>query len=149
MNVKVGGETEIDTDELEEAVFGQMKTVDQAAADLIGDDESESSQAEDPVEKDLILVYKPKCLECTHLFPEGKKPYNNCHFSAGNEDCPARTLKIVVMVPAERVSDLMVEATLSNDVVRLAELSARLNKKDPAEIERVMKLFREKVAAVQ
>ncbi len=139
------GEVELDTDELENAVAAELNNIDEAADQILEEDQ----QAEEPEgKKDVILLFKPKCLECTHLFPEGgKKPYNGCHYSAGNDECPAKSLKLVVAVPAERVSDMMLDAMLSNDVVRLSELSAKLNRKDPAEIERVMKRFREKVAA--
>jgi len=139
------GEVEIDTDELEQAVATELEGVDTAANEILEDQQ----RGEEPEgKKDVILLYKPKCLECTHLFPEGgKKVYNGCHFKAGNDECPAKGLKIVIAVPAERVSDLMLDAMLSNDVVRLSELTAKLNRKDPAEIERVMKRFREKVAA--
>lgn len=139
------GEVEIDTDDLEQAVATELEGVDTAAQEILEDQQRDEKPEG---KKDVILLYKPKCLECTHLFPEGgKKVYNGCHFKAGNDECPAKGLKIVIAVPAERVSDLMLEAMLSNDVVRLSELTAKLNRKDPAEIERVMKRFREKVAA--
>lgn len=139
-------QVELDTDDLEDAVSEQLGAVESAANAILEEETPQVDEAEG--KKDVILLFKEKCLTCTHLFPEGgKKVFNSCHYSSGNEDCPARALKLVVMVPAERVSDLMVEAMLSNDVVRLAELSARLNRKDPAEIDRVMRLVRTKIAA--
>lgn len=152
MNMQRGVE-ELDLDDLEAAVNAQLGQVESAAQEILVAQEdhvdAEAESAQD-TQRDVVLLYKPKCLECLHLFPEGgKKVYSGCHFAAGNEDCPAKSLKLVVMVPADRVSDLLVEATLNNDVIRLSELSARLNKKDEAEIERVMSLFREKIAALQ
>lgn len=146
MGLPKNGEVELDTDDLENAVEAELQGIDQAASKIL--DEQPQQDEEPDGKKDVILLFKPKCLECTHLFPEGgKKPYNGCHYKSGNDECPAKSLKLVVAVPAERVSDLMLEAMISNDVVRLSELTARLNRKDPAEIERVMKRFREKVAA--
>lgn len=135
---------EIDADELEAAVAETLRTVDSESKEILEEDDSESEATS---ERDVVLLYKPKCLECKHLFPEGgKKVYSGCHFSKGNDDCPAKELKLVVMIPAERVSDMMFEATMSNDVVRLSELSAKLSRKDPAEVERVMFLLRQKLA---
>ena len=153
-NGKQNGEVELDTDDMEDAVAAELGSIDEAAAAILEEDAEDLVDEEDEdipeSKKDVVLLYKPKCLTCTHLFPEGgKKPYNGCHYKAGNEDCPARTLKLVVAVPAERVSDLLLEATLGNDVVRLSEILGRLNRKDQSETERVMKRFREKLAAVE
>lgn len=147
-NGKQNGEVELDTDDMEDAVASELNSIDEEANAIL--DEAAEDEEEEVIDskKDVVLLYKPKCLECTHLFPEGgKKPYNGCHYKAGNEDCPARTLKLVVAVPAERVSDLLLEATLGNDVVRMSELLGRLNRKDQSETDRVMKRFREKLAA--
>lgn len=143
--------TEIDTDDLEDAVAEQLGRVDDAANKILVESVDETPQESTEIsdeEKDVLLLYKPKCVNCTHLIPEAAtKVYNSCHYSKGNADCPAANTKIVVMIPAEKVSDLLLQATLSNDVIRMSELTARLNKSDPAEVERTLLLYRKKLAA--
>lgn len=91
-----------------------------------------------------LYVHSKKCLNCIHLAPTiGKKVYSDCHFSKGNENCPAAEVKIVVMLPYEVIANRMLKAHLAGDAATLASLSARLNRQDPEEIQKVLKKYRE------
>ena len=98
-------------------------------------------------ETTTLHIHHRKCLQCIHLVGQlGKKLYSSCHFSAGNENCPAAEIKISVRLPYERIAEKLFKAHMENDAATLSALMARLNRQDPYEIKRVLSLYAEKVA---
>ncbi len=94
-----------------------------------------------------LYVHSRKCLNCVHLAPTvGKKVYSDCHFSKGNDNCPASEVRIVIMLPYEVIATRLYKATVSGDAATLSSLSARLNRQDPDEIQKVLKRYRQMLA---
>lgn len=91
------------------------------------------------VVKGNFYVYAKKCLNCVHLCPTiGKKSYSDCHYTHGNDSCPAQEIKVVVMLPYETISNRLFEAHIKGDAATLASLMARLNRQDQDEVDKVL-----------
>lgn len=74
-----------------------------------------------------VEIFQEKCLTCSHLVAFAQKSYSKCHFSKGNTQCPAQSLRISVRVPVEQIGRQFKSAKLSNDNARLARLYAKLS----------------------
>lgn len=48
------------------------------------------------VELEYLAIYSEKCLKCSHFVEGAKHTYTKCHFSHGNDFCPAKEVKILV-----------------------------------------------------
>lgn len=93
-----------------------------------------------------FYIHGKRCLNCVHLCPTlGKKSYSDCHFSNGNDNCPASETRIVIMLPYEIIADRLFNAHLQGDAATLASLNARLNRQDKDEVEKVLTLYGEKM----
>ena len=96
--------------------------------------EQEESKEELPDEdslKDRFILFSKKCTLCTHLYPEGgtQSPVD-CHYSKGNEDCPARTTMFIIGVNVNTVAQAIIEANATADFGRLEKIYKRLSSKD-------------------
>lgn len=50
------------------------------------------------METDYLALYSANCLTCKHLCPDtGVREFEDCHFEAGNKQCPAKGVKVVVV----------------------------------------------------
>lgn len=86
-----------------------------------------------------IYVYSKKCLNCIHFAPTvGKKVYHDCHFTNGNENCPASEVKVIVMLPYQMIAKKLYDAHVGNDAAKLSSLMARLNRQDTEEVAKVL-----------
>lgn len=86
-----------------------------------------------------LYVYSKKCLNCIHFAPTiGKKVYHDCHFTNGNENCPASEVKVVVMLPYQMIAKKLYDAHVGNDAAKLSSLMARLNRQDSEEVAKVL-----------
>ncbi len=102
-------------------------------------EESNQQEPEESVVKGNLYVYSKKCLNCVHLCPTiGKKAYSDCHYSKGNDSCPAQEIKVVVMLPYETISNRLFDAHIKGDAATMASLMARLNRQDQDEVEKVL-----------
>jgi hypothetical protein len=88
------------------------------------DDEEEDDQDDD--DQGVVEIYNQKCLGCGHLVAFAEKKYKSCHFTAGNEHCPASSLQIVVRIPVEKIVRSFLTAERMGDSSRLARLYAKL-----------------------
>lgn len=89
------GNDEDEEDSSYDSVIGSDSFVEQ--------DQELPIEEDQKIEKDMVILPYDKCLRCTHLVGErnGKKAFTKCHFSNGNELCPARYLVIVKGLPIE------------------------------------------------
>lgn len=95
-------------------------------------------------EKDYVIIYSEDCLKCLHLCPTlGVKAYKDCHFSKGNEDCPAKTLRVAIGVNVERTAKIYTKYFKTNNVDKLTRMNKRLSTKDPAIVAQVMALVQQ------
>lgn len=91
-----------------------------------------------------IYVHSKKCLNCTHFAPNiAKKVYYDCHYSKGNENCPASEVKVVVMLPYETIANALLKAHVTGDAAKMSSLMARLNRQDPEEVVKVLAKYKE------
>lgn len=133
-----------EADEIEDAKLIEPSTASEAddAQDDEIETEAESAQDEPQVtgedEKDLVMIYHAKCLRCQHLTSTGTRIFNSCHFSNGNADCPAKAIRIVIGINFDRAANLVAQAMLSGDTVKLKALMEKLESRDEIVRKRVM-----------
>ena len=89
------------------------------------DNEGDEDEDEDD-DQGIVEIYSQKCLGCGHLVSFAEKKYKSCHFTAGNEHCPASSLQIVVRIPIEKIVRMFLTAERMNDSSRLSRLYAKL-----------------------
>lgn len=97
----------------------------------------------------VIDVFKQKCTDCTHLVPWGSKTHKRCHFSNGNELCPAQSVRIRRYIPVDQIVARFMAAETQGDTDMLLNLYAKLKEKAPdvqEEIHAALKTAREKKA---
>lgn len=85
----------------------------------------------------LVQVFNAKCLNCSHLVSFATKKYKNCHFSKGNEHCPAQSVQITIRIPIEKIVRRFIVALKTGDNERLGKLYTVLATKEPWYQERV------------
>jgi hypothetical protein len=83
----------------------------------------------DVPEEAILFVYEPKCLSCSHLVAFAETQHNGCHFTAGNEDCPAQSVTISVKLPMTKIVRNFLRAEESGDTEKLGRLYATLSQK--------------------
>lgn len=94
-------------------------------------DLDELASLEDEIEEDaVVMVYKKKCLKCKALVPWAEKTYTQCHFSNGNENCPAQSMQIKIRIPMEDIVPRFLAAEEQNDTARLVSLFSNLGEKE-------------------
>lgn len=136
------GENSFDLSEISRSINAQIAEV----AGVVAPEQDEPQEPEDklPVTEESVVkgnfyVYSKKCLNCVHLCPTiGKKAYSDCHYSKGNDSCPAQEIKVVVMLPYETISNRLFDAHIKGDAATMASLMARLNRQDQDEVDKVL-----------
>lgn len=94
---------------------------------LEDDEDNEGDEDEDDdQDQGIVEIYSQKCLGCGHLVSFAEKKYKSCHFTAGNEHCPASSLQVVVRIPIEKIVRMFLTAERMNDSSRLSRLYAKL-----------------------
>jgi len=94
-----------------------------------------------------VYIHSSKCMNCVHLLPTlGKKAHSSCHYTKGNDQCPASEIRIVVMLPYEKIATKLYNAHMENNPAKIASLMARLNRQDPEEATKVLKRYSELLA---
>jgi hypothetical protein len=53
---------------------------------------------------EFIAVYSKDCFECGHLRSDSTKFFKACHFSQGNDFCPAAGVRLVTVGEAYRLA---------------------------------------------
>lgn len=134
-------------DDAPDALLAQSDSTGEDSVINFGDEDEGDSQeegmpegSEDEEETDIgvFTIAKPECLKCTALFAGGTKLYKSCHFTAGNEDCPAASARIVIGIPVGKAVLRILEAEESGDTLALAKCYTILAGKDPAVRQMVM-----------
>lgn len=107
----------------ESSQLSDSEDADSLVQTMSGDDEDEEDDEED---QGVVEIYNQKCLGCGHLVTFAEKKYKSCHFTAGNEHCPASSLQVVVRIPVEKIVRTFLTAERMNDSSRLSRLYAKL-----------------------
>ena len=109
--------------------------------DGTANDSNVDEVAED-VKTGVVLLFSKNCLNCKHLCPDAAKEiFTKCHYTKGNENCPAKEVKFVISLPHESIARKLLRAHLSNDASRLSDLMARLNRSDKLEVKKCMEFY--------
>lgn len=129
-------------DEDDDQVLNELLGLDEDSDD---EDSADTKEAEGPktVEEGFVAIFKPECLECAHLVAFKKKKQRDCHYSKGNKDCPAQSVKIVVRVPLEQIVPQWLTAEETGDFEKIAKMSALLATKPDWYRDRVNSALRE------
>lgn len=90
------------------------------------DDGDEDEGIEGEADHALVFVHQPKCLMCGHLVAFAEKKYKSCHFTAGNESCPAQTIKIAIQLDTRNIVRNFLNAEEEGDSEKLSRLYASL-----------------------
>jgi superfamily I DNA/RNA helicase len=81
---------------------------------------------------EYLALYSQKCKSCGHLDPEEERKYNKCHFSKGNNECPAAEVRIAVVGEAKRLADALKRARARHDMEKEIEILSRVAKRSAA-----------------
>jgi hypothetical protein len=81
---------------------------------------------------DHLALYSRKCKTCKHLDPEEKVAQTDCHFSKGNNDCPAKEVQLVVVGMARRFAETMKRAQSKSDIPKQVEILQAVEKRSLA-----------------
>ncbi len=81
---------------------------------------------------DYLALYSTKCKRCSHLDPEAPKTFNNCHYSKGNTECPAKEVQIAIVGEAKRYATAAKKARRAGDLAREAEILEAVAKRSAA-----------------
>ena len=105
----------------------------------IGEEEEpeEEQEVEEP-EKNIMFIYSRNCLQCSSLVSYAKKAYEDCHYSNGNELCPASEMNIMIGTNFEKAAAVIRNAFKQRDAVKIARLMKKLSEYDPVVQDRVM-----------
>jgi len=80
--------------------------------------------------RERVALYSKRCKSCKHLDPHEQKAWMVCHFSRGNEDCPASGLQITIVGKAYRFARQVLSARDRRDVQTEAKILALVAKED-------------------
>ena len=125
----VGTDSDLASLEDDDAVLGGPRPATLTELDIDDDGEADFVVAETLQTTAVVQVHKPKCLTCTHLVSFGTKTYSSCHYSAGNDVCPAKTMKITEHIPIDAILAAFKEAEANSDLERVSRLYAQIAKR--------------------
>lgn len=87
-------------------------------------------------DKERLALYSSRCKTCKHLDPAEAKAYSVCHYTKGNEHCPAAEIQFVVVGAAYRMAKQVLTARDRRDLVVETEILAKVAKQPEAFQER-------------
>jgi hypothetical protein len=93
------------------------------------DVENETVIDEAAPDNGVLEIYRPECLQCAALVPHETKTWKKCHFSNGNERCPAQSVKIVIGIPLDQIVQAFIVSEQTGNTDRLARLYKQLSEK--------------------
>lgn len=116
-----------------------------------GATESETDESLDPkqVDNGVLEIYKPKCLGCSHLVPHLDTKFSKCHFSKGNDRCPASSVQILVGIPLDKIVRAFLVAEQTGDNARMGRLYGQLAVKPAWQQQRITEALAEARAAAK
>lgn len=82
--------------------------------------------------KENLAVYSLDCLNCKHLVEGAAENYTECHYTKGNDQCPASEIRIVAVGKIISYTRQLRDATDKQDTRRIARIWAKLSKESPA-----------------
>lgn len=86
--------------------------------------------------RERFALYSRNCKSCKHLDSAETNLYTKCHFSKGNDQCPAAEVEIVVVGAAYRMARQVLAARDKRDAKEEARILAAVAKESEAFQER-------------
>lgn len=86
--------------------------------------------------KEHLALYSSLCKKCQHLDPDESKRYTKCHYSKGNDFCPAKEIQIVIVGKAHKYAQQVIAARNTRDVGAEARILQIVEKQSKAFVER-------------
>lgn len=86
--------------------------------------------------REHLALYSAQCKKCHHLDPDEPKKYINCHYSKGNEYCPASEVQIVITGKAQKYAAQVLAARAKRDINAENRILQLVSAKSQAFIER-------------
>lgn len=120
--VKSDDEADAD-DTLPTASTQEQSTPSPVTLAVTADDDDEGiDDGEGEADHALVFVHQPKCLECGHLVAFATQKYKSCHFTAGNQACPAQNIKIAIQLDTTKIVRNFLRAEEEGDTPKLSKL---------------------------
>ena len=82
-------------------------------------------------EPDYLALYSSNCLKCSYLIEGASKKFK-CHYSKGNEQCPASELRITITGKSEQFIKRLRKARSTRNATAEAEIWAEISKESRA-----------------
>ncbi len=87
--------------------------------------------------QDYLTVYSENCLTCKSLVTGARKRYKECHFENGNEECPALSVKIIIMGKVDQVAKKIRGARRELDAALEAQIWSSVASESPGFIHKL------------
>ncbi len=87
-------------------------------------------------QKDHLGLYSVNCKRCQYLDPDETKKFTQCHYSKGNEFCPAEEIQIVVVGKAQKLAQQVLTARQSRNIEAESKILGQVALKNAAFVER-------------
>lgn len=115
---------------------GDSSSQEGSGEDLLATSDEEDDGEAAPEEVGVFEIFNKRCLRCQSLIPElsdedGGRTFKKCHFTSGNEDCPAQNATIIIGVPTKKIVNAILDAEQNGESERLATIYSKLSSKDP------------------
>lgn len=89
---------------------GSESEVIEAEATVVESSESDSDQVT------IISIYRKECVECGHLVPHLKEVRTKCHWTRGNDDCPAKSFRLKQVIPMQKIANNLAKYTVKGNI---------------------------------
>lgn len=90
---------------------------------------------------DCLVTYSKRCLNCSHLVDGAEKKYSKCHFTKGNVDCPAQSVRIITDGKTRQYQRRLDAAQQEKDAKAVASIWAEINNESPAVRQRLFEVL--------
>lgn len=97
---------------------------------------------------ETLGIYHMRCLRCKHLVEGATKNFKKCHYDQGNEDCPAREVRIAPVGKVTALVKRLFDAEASSDVAKTAKIWDEIGKEPASTRARFMNLVNAARAAM-
>ena len=91
----------------------------------------------DSQDKMVVHLFAEGCLCCGHLIPDGNEEdypkQSRCHFTAGNDHCPAKSISMVATGHLRQAAAKIAAARADGDSAKLINLIGKLDKLNETE----------------
>lgn len=92
----------------------------------------EQEHPNDLLDIDHLALYSSQCKRCGYLDPDEPRKFKKCHFSSGNDQCPASEVRIVIVGQATSYAQQVLRAREQRKPQTEAKLMAFVSKQNAA-----------------